>query len=449
MLVLLSLRGLQLIASEPSGDPQVSTIQSIGIYNDHEGMSPADISFFKACGYNTYQCWDKGWMHVPSRHEQYYAQTAKDIRRMQSAGFKVYVILSVNLCQNLTSDTEGNGVDPFDSGFRVDAFDPNDEKLMRERLAFLTAAVHQLKMADGFTVFAADPGGHERAEPAQFTDAVKKIVAIIAREAPQAEINVNPWSIASWDHFPSPFELPFWEKETHLSRNLISQPDILETRVGIEFPMHDYYRSLTLKCYAEAGKKPELFPNAEEVRRLEQRGVKRLWGWPYFLTDECNDGYKPGTAGLAQSETRYLKQLIDNARRLGLNGMIANVMDANTFAESLNLYAFGQFCKDPKAAPERVIDEFAGFLSEPKTSAALGTVLRFIENHSTWQAGLPPAHRLPNFGVGLLKSPQDALDLLAKVRVRRESGLPMAKSPAEYVLKLQERLKMLKREIEK
>jgi predicted GH43/DUF377 family glycosyl hydrolase len=440
LLILFLLPGHSPIASEPPGTQPTSAIRSIGIYTCYTGMRPGIISFFKACGYNTYQCWDMGWMHAPSHHGTYYAQMAEDVRRMQQAGFKVDVLLSINLRQRPEGDTEE---------FRADEFDPADEKLMRERLAFLTATVEKFKMADGFTICAGDPGGHPRAEPAQYTDAVKKIMAIIARKAPGAEINVNPWSIASWDHFPSPFHLPLWEKEVQLTRDLISRPDLLGPRVGIEFPMHNYYRSLALKCYAEAGKKPELFPNAEEVRRLQQRGVKRLWGWPYFLTDECDDGYESGTAGFAQSETRYIKQVIDQARRLGLNGMVANAMEANIFAESLNLYAFARFCKDPQATPERVIDEFAGFLSEPETSAALAAVLRFVENHSTWQAGLPPAHRLPNFDAGSLQSPQDALDLLGKVRPRKESLLPMGKPPGDYVRKLQKRLEVLKRDEKK
>jgi hypothetical protein len=186
-----------------------------------------------------------------------------------------------------------------------------------------------------------------------------------------------------------------------------------------------------------------LFPTAEEVGSLQRRGVKRLWGWPYFLVDECDDGYDPANGGLAQAETRYIKRTVDAARSLGLNGMTANVMVPNIFPETLNLYAFARCCKDPTASPRQIIDEFAGLLAEPDTAPALATVIRYIENRSTWHAGMPPAHRLPNFDVGPLKSPQDALELLAKVRVRQRSALPMRKPPAEYLLKLKKRLEML------
>jgi hypothetical protein len=228
-----------------------------------------------------------------------------------------------------------------------------------------------------------------------------------------------------------------------LSRNLIGRTDVVVPEAGIEFPLHNYYRSLALKCYVDAGKSPELFPTIEEIAALRQRGLKRLWGWPYFLTDECDDGFSPGTAGMTQSETRYIKQIVETGRRLELDGMIANAMASNIFAESLNLYAFGRFCKDPSATPEQVILEFAGFISAPKTAADLAQVIRFIENHSTWQAGMPEKHRLPNFDVTPLKSAKEAYNILSKVAIRRQCPVPMIKPPAAYVEKLKERLRIL------
>jgi hypothetical protein len=148
---------------------------------------------------------------------------------------------------------------------------------------------------------------------------------------------------------------------------------------------------------------------------------------------------------MTQSETRYIKQVVDIGRRLGLNGMIANAMASNIFAESLNLYAFGRFCKDPSATPEQAILEFAGFISDPETTADLAQVIRFVENHSTWQAGMPEKYRLPNFGVTRPNSANEAYNMLSKVAIRRQSPLPMMKSPAAYVEKLKERLRILAR----
>lgn len=433
--VSLLLYGASSRASEPAVAAKASALETIGIYTCYDGIPAEMIPFFKSCGYNAYQRWDAGWMRRPSSHARYYAEMAEELRRMQKAGFKVYVLLSVNLRQR--SEAE-------DEKFRDDGFDPADERLMRERLSYLTNTVQRLKTADGFTIAAADPGGHRNARPEQFFEAAKKISSMIAREAPQAEICINPWAIAAWDHMTSPFSVESWEKEVSLTRDLIARRDLLGPRIGIEFPLHNYYRSLALRCYVDAGKKPELFPSAAEVSSLKRRGVRRLWGWPYFLVDECDDGYDPTTGGLSQAETRYIKHTVDAARSLGLNGMTANAMVSNIFSESLNLYAFARCCKDPTATPRQIIDEFAGFLSESETAPALARVLCYVENRSTWQSGMPPAYRLPDFDVGAVQSPQDALTLLAKVRPRQESVvLSLSKPPAQYVEKLKQRLALL------
>ncbi len=408
--------------------------ESVGIYNCYTGMPITAIPFFQACGYNTYQRWDLGWTLNPSHLREYYADMSEDVARMQNAGFKSYVLLSINMLQRQEGQPEG-----YQSTF----LDPADPTLMQQRLSHITTTVQKLKSADGFTIFAGDPGGYDTATPAELYDATKQIIAIIRQQAPQAKINVNTWGIAAWDHNPSPFTTQFWQKEVELTNDLISHPDILGPNVSIEYPMHNYYRSLALTCYAQAGVPPQLCPTSDQVAAIKQRGVTQQWGWPYFLTDECDDGNSPGTAGSMQAETRYIKQAIDNGRQLGLNGMVANAMAPNIFAESLNLYAFGRFCKDSAATPEQVIREFAEGIAEPESAGELAQVIKFIENRSTWQAGLPQKYRLPNFDVGTLKSANEVLGILAKLAVRERSVFPMPKPPAAYVEKLKERLQII------
>jgi len=193
----------------------------------------------------------------------------------------------------------------------------------------------------------------------------------------------------------------------------------------------------------DAGKQPEPYPREAEVGEFRKRGVERLWGWPYFLADECDDSYSPGTAGLSQAETRYLKDLVDSARRLGLNGLIANVFPENILAESINLYAFARFCREPSATPEGVIRDFAGLISEPGTAGDLTEVFRYIENRSTWQAGMPEKYRLPDFDTGSIRSAAGARDRLSGLDVRARSGFPLMGTPAALVEKLEERLDLL------
>jgi hypothetical protein len=431
----LALCSLAIIAlSSPVVAAESGGIQAIGIYNCYTALPAEDVPFFKACGYNMYQRWDLGWTIGPAKHAQYYSDMAREFEQMQRAGFKVFALLSINMIQRQAGEPEG---------YKESLFDPADATLMQKRLEYITTAVRKLKKADGFTIFAGDPGGHHKATPMQLFGATKKVMAIVRQEAPQAEIIIDTWGIAAWDKFTSPFSVASWEKEVLLTRTLTGRTDIIGPNVGMEFPLHNYYRSLALKCYVDAGKRPVLYPSAEEVAALKRRGVKRLWGWPYFLTDECDDGYESGTAGTTQAETRYLKQLIDTGRRLGLNGMTANAMAPNIFAESLNLYAFGRFCKDPAATPEQVIREFAENIAEAKSAGELAHVIEFIENRSTWQASLPQKYRLPDFDVGTLKSANDALGILAKLTVRERSKLPMTKPPSAYVEKLKERLQII------
>ena len=51
----------------------------------------------------------------------------------------------------------------------------------------------------------------------------------------------------------------------------------------------------TLRTYAEAGREAEHWPTPELVTQLRARGVRHIWGWPYFLIDEIDDGYSGGT----------------------------------------------------------------------------------------------------------------------------------------------------------
>src|SRR5262245_46419849 len=77
----------------------MTSIESIGIYNCYTGLPPALIPFCRACGYNTYQRWDLGWTLWPEHHDQFYTDFAQEIDRMHAAGFKVYVLLNLNMVQ--------------------------------------------------------------------------------------------------------------------------------------------------------------------------------------------------------------------------------------------------------------------------------------------------------------------------------------------------------------
>lgn len=71
---------------------------------------------------------------------------------------------------------------------------------------------------------------------------------------------------------------------------------------------------------------PGAYPSPEDIREL-RRGGKPLFGWPYFVVDEVDEGYMtPNDAeshGQTSAETRCIRAIVDRARMLGLDGLVA------------------------------------------------------------------------------------------------------------------------------
>jgi hypothetical protein len=178
---------------------------------------------------------------------------------------------------------------------------------------------------------------------------------------------------------------------------------------------------------------------------LRRRGVKRVLGWPYFLVDEADDGFiRPNNVaskGQSSAETRYIRALVDCGYRIGLDGIVANAIFFQ--AESLNIHAFGQMCRSIDPTPERLLDQYAGFIADEKTRVALGRVLRYIENHSNWQNSLPGSYRLQNFEVPEVTSASAVLELLAQVKPCASPAIPLLEPPALYLGRLKKRLEAI------
>jgi hypothetical protein len=268
---------------------------------------------------------------------------------------------------------------------------------------------------------------------------------IVREHAPKASFAVNLWAIAEWAGFPSPFSLEFWQKQVELSRAVAEDETLLGPDCGIVFSLDNYYRSLTLTCYADAGLTPELYPQAEDIQKLKARRAKPIYGWPYFLVDEVDDGFimpnNVASGGQSQAETRYIRAIIDHGSALKLDGLITN--SAYVTAEPLNIYAFGQMCRSSALTPEVLLDRFASFIADEKTKGALAQILRLIENHSNWQNSLPPAYRRKNFDCGDLATAADALERLKRVTPREKPPITLPEPPVKYLARLQKRLETI------
>ena len=411
---------------------------TIGIYVAPPGAGQSHyLDFYKACGYNYLEFCENGFAIRPDRIPQTHADMAAQITAAQKKGFKVWILLLAGMKQ-------WKGPAPSGS---AGTFGVLDTALLEERLARIQEAVRDLRVADGFEFFAGDPGGDPEGR-ATIRDCMRfaqRVQTIVRENAPKAGFAVNLWAIAEWGGFPSPFTLDFWQKQVALSRAAAEEPGVLGPRCGVVFSLDNYYRSLTLACYANSDATPELYPQADDIGRLRDRGARPIYGWPYFLVDECDDGFiTPNnvvTKGQPGAETRYVRAIVDRGRELGLDGMIANA--AYVAAEPLNIYAFARMCRAPKLTPEKLLNEYAGIVADGASRAALARVLRFIENHSNWQNSLPPRYRLPDIGPSDVPSAQAAMALLDSVTPRADPPIVLPEPPAAYLRRLQGRLEAI------
>ncbi len=396
------------------------------------------LDFYKACGYDYLEFCDTGFGHRPDRLPDYYAGLSKAVTNAQRKGLRVWILLLAGMKQWKGPGETGS----------AGTFGALDRETLKERLAYIRLAARSLKHADGFQFFAGDPGGDPegKATIADCATFAREVRQIVGEEAPRAGFAVNLWAIAEWAGFPSPFTLEFWKKQVELSKAAVAQPDLLGPDCGVIFSMDNYYRSLTLRCHSDGGSSPELYPRVADIEALRRRGVKPIYGWPYFLVDECDDGFiTPNnvvTKGQAGSESRYIRAVVDHGLGLKLDGLVANA--SFVAAESLNIHVFGRMCRDPKLSPDRALDEFAGLIAADDSKEALARVLRFMDNHSNWQNSLPEANRLPDFAVGDLADADAALTLLDAVKPRYQAAIPLPEPPAAYVARVRQRLLNIK-----
>lgn len=422
-----------LLASIGQAADARNSMKMVGLYAFRP--SPENYKFWKACGYDTLQFIDHAFSEPRDRHDAIYASLQTGIKDAQKAGFKVHMIQLSNISRY-----------PDYSKY-PSVYDPTDEVKMQERLQDIETGIKRLAFADGVVFFGGDPGGTPKplgpAGIKAWMEMGRKVEAMVKKHSPKAKYNANIWATTHWDDiYINPFKAQFWEKEVEYGKMILAEKDFISPYCGVEFPLHNYYRSLAFKAYEDEGKTPEVFPLASDIKDLKSRGVKRFWGWAHFLIDEVDDGYT-GYSGKkghpAQAETRYLRRIVSDAQRIGLNGIYSNTDGNNTAIEAINTYAFARFCKDPKLTPEQVIDEYAGFVAHEDSVHDMAQVFRFIENHSTWESSIPPKYRLKPFACEF-RTADETLTALSHVVPNTDPGFPVPEPASKYIARLKSRL---------
>lgn len=411
-------------------------IEMCGLYTVQ--FFPQYAPFWKACGIDTIQLVGSG-MEMSADEEAlsiYLNALGNQVNDAKNMGFNVYV----TLLSNFRAAEEGEG-------WYEALFDVADEKEMNKRLDVLRRTVEVCKNADGFNIIAGDPGGYTNLKAsstvANFVYLCKEFIRIIRAEAPSAKININPWSVTS---FETPMKYPgyvnFWEAESRMTAAMIELQNFIGADVGIEFPCHNYYRPLAIRLYEQTygdNYTIPVYPTQADVTALYNKGCDRRWAWPYFLLDECDDG--DGAGAGVQLETRYIYQLITQLRQAGINGITGNWTAAGHFNRALNVYAFARMCQDETLTPEAVIREYAAKNVTPETVDTFADILRFIENHSNWHNKMPESHQLEDLSTSFADA-DAALRALDTV-VALEQGDATAESPADYLVRVRSRLQAI------
>ncbi|MBR7142624.1 MAG: hypothetical protein IKD06_03705 [Clostridia bacterium] len=418
------------------------TFDTVGYYA-FQNIDHRSLKFWRASGIDTIELLDIGWYFKPGAPlDNYRERMRQQISLAKGYGIKVYVIFLTNLEQHMgPEDITSNG-----SGT---VFDPADEAKMAERLGHIEANLQAWSHADGFSLFAGDPGGvgglRNQGSLDYYTDMVLKVHAMVKKHAPQAEFNANIWAVSQFiQKTADPFNVNFWLSEGTLGRQILAMENFIGPEIGIEIPGHDYYRALALRLYYKTGKKPEsYFPNAQDVALAKQNGTTRVWAFSHFLLDELDDGDSAGSSRteLPNFNTRYIKKYIDTMRSIEMTGAIAGNSTTNN---AVNLYAFARFAHDATLSPEDVLREYASYLVTEDGVDKLTEIFKFLENDANWHQKLPEEERIPLFETSL-KDAQAALDAFDSLTVRTTKELiyDLPESPRAFMTKVRQRIEMM------
>ncbi|MFA6426578.1 MAG: hypothetical protein WCW64_10430, partial [Phycisphaerae bacterium] len=383
-------------------DKRVGTVT---IYTSLPDPCSIYFDFWKNSGFNAMEFVEGGYGRKPSLHPSYYATMHARIAAAKAEGFKVTVIL-------LACVRQWTG--PNDTGIPGE-FAPEDTVLLDQRLGYIEDAVIALNNADRFVLFAGDPGiaTNINTTISDFSDVAKDVRDVVQANAPNADFGVINWALGEWKYpLLTSWYVQRWIDQVDLAQTLQADTSLYRADTSVQLVCDNYYRTMALDCYVDAGLTPELYPVASDMATLRGRAVKDIWAWPHFLISESDDAYSGGaeTSTQTQLEVRYIRDMVNDAKTLKLDGITSNM--GLTPIEALNAYAFARFCVTEAKTADQMIDEIAGLLATSATKATMANILRFVENNSTWHLSMPASYRLANLNSGTITTAALAISAL-------------------------------------
>jgi hypothetical protein len=431
----LTLSSVLALCAEPSGSPRGQQLVALYTFAGNRSMSgsvgkmPENLpAFAKFCGYNTLEFCDSEFEYPQSSVENYFQSAKAIVASAHREHLKAYIILLTNESRRL------NLQKPSENEYMV-LFNPvTDPGEYQQRLEDVRQAIEKgFAAADGFEVFAGDPGGcvGKGCDIEQYVRFAQAYAQMVRKLGSGAELTLNTWAIANWGATLG-VGLDFWNAETDFSKKIIGSD--ISFADAVTLPGHNLYRFLVRQLYNQAGRPVPEWPDRAAIEAIHAK-AKRAYLWPHFIVDD--DPGRPMTFDRVHFEVRYLKELAEKIRALGVDGAFVNAY--NPAVQMGNIYAYGQLNRNPDKSVEVILNDFAALIARPGSANRLGEVFAFMENHSWWASQMPPQYRLKSLSCQI-KTYDEALAALKGVVPLTRSSVPLLISPKEYLAKVQSTL---------
>ena len=303
----------------------------------------------------------------------------------------------------------------------------NFEKTLANPLFYMET----YKEADFFEEFAADWGGCECGQCGvpEYLRYVRALADKLHTLNAKAELYADTWCISYWGRSPlANGWKEMFDREISGSREVIAALPDLPRNTGVGLPCHHHYRPLAFAEYGGKAKTP-LFPVKVDVQRVHD-SRRPVLAWTHFIMDD--DAFRPKSWGKVHSEVRYLAQLLQSLRGVGIDSVMGNLY--LPLLQISNAFAFGQLTHNPDQKPETILRDFAKLIAHKDDVNALTDVLFWLENGSFWEQQMPPDGRLPHLPCTLSRA--DAIKLAASIRPNSKLNLPLPIAPETWLSEL-------------